>query len=155
MDVEQQVDHVRLDADHQKIDYGNFMDDDEVTLHHQMRDTNVTDIPGSDVRDEMDTQREDWLLRTESLHGARPRRTTRERPPLIDDHTGVMDLEAVRGTAGRQAEQQRFQAPLRSPERQIWMEEEVITPPRRGASCASDFYGSPSTREWAGSSQGC
>ena len=44
MDVEQQVDDVRLDADHQKLDY-----------------------------DELDTQREDWLLRTESLHGARPR----------------------------------------------------------------------------------
>ena len=132
MDVEQQVDDVRLDADHQKLDYGNFIDDDEVTLHHQKRDTDVTDSPGSDVRDEMDTQREDWLLRTESLHGARPRRTTRERPPLIDDHTGVMDLEAAVGTAGRQAEQQRFQAPLRSPEQHILMEEEVITPPRGG-----------------------
>ena len=49
---------------------------------------------------ELDTQREDWLLRTECLHGARPRRITRERPPLI--------------------------------ERQILMEEEVITPPRGG-----------------------
>ena len=43
MDVEQQVDDARLDADHQKLDY-----------------------------DELDTQREDWLLWTESLHGARP-----------------------------------------------------------------------------------
>ena len=80
MDVEQQVDDVRLDDDHQKLDYGNFIYDDEVTLHHKKRDTDVTDIPGSDVRDEMDTQREDWLLRTESLHRARPRRTTKERP---------------------------------------------------------------------------
>ena len=45
MDVKQQVDDVRLDADHQKLDY-----------------------------DERDTQREDWLLRTEYLHGARPGR---------------------------------------------------------------------------------
>ena len=43
-----------------------------------------------------------------------------------------MDLETAGGMAGRQAEQQRFQAPLRSPERQILMEEEVITPPRGG-----------------------
>ena len=43
MDVEQQVDDVRLDADHQKLDY-----------------------------DELDTQREVWLLRTESLHRTRP-----------------------------------------------------------------------------------
>ena len=40
---------VWLDADHQKLDY-----------------------------DERDTQREDWLLRTESLHRARPRRIIRE-----------------------------------------------------------------------------
>ena len=49
MDVEQQVDDVRLDADHQKLYY-----------------------------DEWDAQREDWLLRTESLHGARSRRIIRE-----------------------------------------------------------------------------
>ena len=61
------MDDVRLDADHQKLDYENFIDDDEVTLHRRKRDTDVTDIPGSDVRDELDTQREDWLLRTESL----------------------------------------------------------------------------------------
>ena len=128
------MDDVRLDADHQKLDYGNFIDDVEVTLHHQKRDTirDVTDIPGSDVCDEMVTQREDWLLRTESLYGARPKRTTRERPLLIDDHRGVMDLEATGGTAGRQAEEKRFQATLRSPEQQILMEEEVITPPRGG-----------------------
>ena len=75
----------------------------------------VTDIPGSDVRDELDTQREDWLLRMEALYGARPRRITRERPPLIDDHTRVMDLEAAGGTGGRKVEQQGFQ-PLLSPE---------------------------------------
>ena len=58
MDVEQQADDIRLDADHQKLDYENFMDDDEVTLHRRRRDTDVTDIPGSDVHDELDTQRE-------------------------------------------------------------------------------------------------
>ena len=112
MDVEQQANDVRLDADRQKLDYENFIDDEEVTLHRHKRDTDVTDIPGSDVRDGLDTQREDWLLQMESLHGARPRRITRERPPLIDDHTGVMDLEAAGGTGGRQVEHHGFQTPL-------------------------------------------
>ena len=66
----------------------------------------------------------------EALNGARPRRITRERPPLIGDQTGVMDLEAAGGTGGRQLEHYGFQAPLLSPERHILMEEEVITPPR-------------------------
>ena len=44
-----------------------------------------------------------------------------------------MDLEAAGGTGGRhQLEHHGFQAPLLSPERQILMEEEVITPPRGG-----------------------
>ena len=116
MDVEQQADNVQLDADHQKLDYENFIEDDEVTLHRRKRDMDVTGIPGPDTRDDLDTQREDWLLRTESLHGARPRQITRERPPLIDDHTVVMDLEAAGGMGGRQVEQQGFQAPLLSTE---------------------------------------
>ena len=49
MDVEQQVDDVRVDADHQKLDY-----------------------------DELDTQREDRLLQMESLHRTRPRQIIRE-----------------------------------------------------------------------------
>ena len=48
----------------------------------------VPDIPISDIRDEQtlsNTQREDWLLPTEPMHGARPRQTGRERPPVIDN----------------------------------------------------------------------
>ena len=55
MDVEEQADDVWLDADHQKLDYENFIDD-EVTLLRHKRDTDVTDIPGSDIRDGLDTQ---------------------------------------------------------------------------------------------------
>ena len=62
MDVEQQADDVRLDANRQKLDYENFIDDEEVTLLRHKRDTDVPDIPGSDIRDGLDTQREDWLL---------------------------------------------------------------------------------------------
>ena len=118
MDVEQQGNDVRLDADHQRLDYKNFIEDEEVTLIHHRRDMDVPDNPGLDVRDgpdTSDTQREDWLLQTEPLHGARPRRTARERPPLIDDHTGVMDLEAAGGTEVQKVEQHEFRAPLLSP----------------------------------------
>ena len=51
---------------------------------------------------------------------------------MIDDHTGVMDLEAAGGTGGRKVEHHGFQAPVLSPKWQILMEEEVTTPPRGG-----------------------
>ena len=51
---------------------------------------------------------------------------------MIEDQTGVMDLEAAGGTEGRKVEQHGSQAPLLSPEGQILMEEEVTTPPRGG-----------------------
>ena len=105
MNMEQKVNDDWLEADHRRLDYRNFMDDEEVTLLHHKRDTDVPDNPVSDVHDgpdTSDTQREDRLLQTEPLHGARPRRTERERPPLIDDRAGVLDLEAagVRGPEG-------------------------------------------------------
>ena len=68
MDVEQQADDVRLDADRQKLDYENFIDDEVMLLRHK-RDTDVTDIPGSDIRDGLDRQREDWLLQTGLVPG--------------------------------------------------------------------------------------
>ena len=34
MDVEEQADDVRLDADHQKLDYENFIDDEVTLLLH-------------------------------------------------------------------------------------------------------------------------
>ena len=70
MDVEQQANDVRLEADRQRLDYRNFMDDEEVTLLHHKRDMDVPDNPGLDVRDgpdTSDTQQEDWLLQTEPL----------------------------------------------------------------------------------------
>ena len=78
----------RLEADHRRLDYRKFTDDEEVTLLPHKRDTDVPDNPVSDVRDgsdTSDTQREDWLLQTEPLHGARPRWNERERPPVIND----------------------------------------------------------------------
>ena len=98
MDMEQQVNGDRMEADHRRLDHIIFTDDEEVTLLPHKRDTGVTDNPGTDIRDRpdmSDTQREDWLLQTEPLHGARPRQTDRERPPVINDRSGVLDLEAA------------------------------------------------------------
>ena len=85
----------------------------------------VLDFPDTDIRDRqtlIDTQREDWLMQTEPLHGARPRQPGRERPPVIEDRPL---LDAAGGVDGRKPDQ----TPLLSPGRQILMEEEVKTPP--------------------------
>ena len=71
------------------------------------------------------TQREDWLLPNEPMHGACPRQTGREGPPVIDNRP---PMDATGGAAVRKPGRT-----LRlSPGRQILMEEEVITPPRGG-----------------------
>ena len=51
---------------------------------------------------------------------------------MVDDRSGVLDLEAAGGVGGRKVEQHGIPAPLLSLERQILQEEEVITPPRGG-----------------------
>ena len=76
MNKDQQVNDGRLEADHMRLDYRNFTDDEEVTLLPHRRDIDDSDPPGSDIRDgpnTSDTQRDDWLLKTEPLQGARPR----------------------------------------------------------------------------------
>ena len=105
MDMEQQVNDSRMQAYHRRLDYRIFTDDEKVTLLPHKRDTEVPDNPGSDIRDgpdTSDTQREDFrLLQTEPLHGARPWWTDRECPPVINDRSGVLDLEAAGGVGGR------------------------------------------------------
>ena len=76
----------------------------------------VPDNPDTDIRDKQamsDTQQGGWLLQTESLHGARPRQTGRERPPVIEDRP---PLEAAGGVGGRMVDHNGIQAPLLSPE---------------------------------------
>ena len=90
----------RLEADHMRLNYRNFMDDEQVTLIPHRKDTDDPNHPGSDIRDgpdTSDTQRGDWLLKTEPLQGARPRWNEGERPPVVDDRSGVLDLEAAGG----------------------------------------------------------
>ena len=70
------------------VEFETPTDDEEITLPSQDNNGKVPDVPDSDIRDEQtlsNTQREDWLLPTEPLHGARPQQTGRERPPMIDN----------------------------------------------------------------------
>ena len=67
-------------------------DDEEVTIPSQDRSRETSNFRDTDIRDEetlSNTQREDWLLPTESLHGTRPRQTGRERPPVIDNRPPI------------------------------------------------------------------
>ena len=113
-------------------------DDEEVTIPSQDRNREISNFPDTDIRDEetlSNTQREDWLLPTESLHGARPRQTGRERPPVIDNRPPI---DATGNTDARKPSRT---FPL-SPGRRILMEEEVFTPPRGGRS-APEPQGAP------------
>ena len=83
--------------------------------------------------DALETQRDEWLLRTEPLQGARPKWNKGERPPVVHDRTGVLDLEATGGAVGRTVEHHGTPTPLVPLERQILQEAEAITPPRGGA----------------------
>ena len=134
MDMTQQVTRDPMESSHGKLDYGTPTDDEEVMLPPHDRATEVPDFPDMDIRDRqtlLDTQRKDWLLQTEPLHGARPRQTSRQRPLVMEDRP---PMEATGGVDGLKLDHNRIQAPLLSPGRQILMEEEVITPPRGGSS---------------------
>ena len=74
------------------VEFRTPTDDEEVTIPSQDRNREAPDFPDIDNRDEQtlsNTQREDWLLPTEPLHGARPRQTGREHPPVIDNRPPI------------------------------------------------------------------
>ena len=128
MNMMQQETGDQIESGHGNLDYGTPTDDEEVTIPPHDRIKEVPDFPDTDICDKQtlsNTQREDWLLPMEPLHGAHPRQTGRERPPVIETRP---PLEATGGVDGRKP----GQAPLLSPGRQILMQEEVITPPRGG-----------------------
>ena len=113
-------------------------DYEEVTIPPHDRINEVPDFPDINLRDEqtlLNTQREDWLQSMKPLHGARPRQTGRERPPVIENR---LPMEATGGAASRKP----GRAPLLSPGRQISMEEEVITL-QRGDRPAPEPQGPP------------
>ena len=115
------------------VEPGTPTDDEEITIPSQDRNRKILDFPDNDIREEQtlsNTQREDWLLPNEPMHGARPRQTGREGPPVIDNRP---PMDATGGAAVRKP----GQTLLLLPGRRILMEEEVITPPRGGGG-ASD-----------------
>ena len=88
-----------MESEDGSVEFETRTDDEEVTIPSQDKYKKVPDIPNSDIRDEQtlsNTQREDWLLPTEPMHGARPRQTGREHPPVIDN-------PALRDAAGNTA----------------------------------------------------
>ena len=108
MNMMQQETGDQIESDHGNLDYGTPTDDEEVTIPPHDRIKEVPNFPDTDIRDKQtlsNTQREDWLLPTEPLHGARPRQTGRERPPVIENRP---PLEATGGVDGRKP----GQAPL-------------------------------------------
>ena len=86
MNMMQQDTGDQMESGYGNLDFGTPTDDEEVTIPPHDRIKEVPDFPDTDIRDEQtlsNTQREDWLLPTEPLHGARPLQTGRERPPVI------------------------------------------------------------------------
>ena len=70
------------------VEFGTPTDDEEVMIPSQDRNREDPDFPDIDIRDEQtlsNTQREDWLLSTEPLHGAHLQQTGREHPQVIDN----------------------------------------------------------------------
>ena len=73
-------------------------DDEEITIPSQDRDRNI------DICDEQseNTQREDLLLPTEPMHGARPRQSGGERPPAMENPVfrDAAEISAIRHPSG-------------------------------------------------------
>ena len=85
--LKQETGEVKLVED-RSVELETLADDEEITIPSQDRDKEISDLRNVDIRDEQtleNTQREDWLLPTEPMYGARPRQTGRERPPVIDN----------------------------------------------------------------------
>ena len=119
-------------SDDESVEFETPPDDEEITIPSQDRDRIIADVWNIDIRNEQfeNTQREDWLLPTEPMHGARPRQTGGERPPVIDN---PLFRDGEEFAAHRDAAEI-LRHPSRtlrlSPGRRIFMEEEVFTPPR-------------------------
>ena len=129
------MDEGRLEAEHGKLDYRDSSIEEEIRLFPHRKGADEPDPPGSDIRDgpnASDIQRDEWLLKTEPLQGALPKWNKGERPPVITDRTGVLDLEATGGVGGQHVEHHGAPTPLLPLEWQILHEAEAITPPRRG-----------------------
>ena len=92
--LQQETGEVKLSEDG-SVEFETPTDDEEITIPSQDRNREVPDIPDFDIRDEQtleNTQREDWLLPTEPMHGARPRQIAIRRAVSYS-----FPMEGVRG----------------------------------------------------------
>ena len=72
--LQQETDEV-MESEDGSVEFETPTNDEEVTIPSQDKYKKVPDIPNYDIRDEQtlsNTQREDRLLPTEPIHGARP-----------------------------------------------------------------------------------
>ena len=133
MDKDQKLGQGRMEAEDEKLDYEDSLDDDEVKLLLPRKGADERDPPGVDIRDVLevsDTQHEDWF-HTEPLRGARPQWNVAGRPPVVPEEPRVIEAEATGGVVGRDIEECGAPAPLLPLDRQNMQETEVVTPPRR------------------------
>ena len=136
MSRDQIMDGGRMEAEHGKVDYKGSLDDEEIELLLHRKGADGTDPLRAyicDMPETSDTQRDEWLLKTEPLQGGRPRWNKDGRPPVVLDQTGVVDIEAAGGAVRRNVEQRGAPIPMLPPEQRILQEEEVRTPPRKEA----------------------
>ena len=66
------MDEGRLEAEHGKLDYRDYSDEEEIRLFPHRKGADEPDPPGSYICDgpnASDTQRDEWLLKTEPLQG--------------------------------------------------------------------------------------
>ena len=87
-----------MEAEHGTLDFKDSSDDEEVKLLPHRKGADEPDPPGADIRDVLeawDTQQDEWLLKTEPLHAARPKWNRVGRPPVVPEQTGALDTEAT------------------------------------------------------------
>ena len=115
MDKDQRLDESRVEAEDGKLDYEDVSDDEEVKLLPNRKGADEPDLPGADIRDVPEasgTQREEWLLTTEPLHGARSKWNRAGRPPVVHEQSGPLDAEATGGIVSWNIEHRGDPTPL-------------------------------------------
>ena len=131
------MDGGQREAEHGKVDHKESSDDEEVELLSHRKGAGGTDLPGTHIRDTpdmSDAQREEWLIKTEPLQGARPRWEEDGRPQWYLIRRGLLTWSPPGGGGiSRKVEQRYAPTPMLPPEQRILQEEEVITPPRKEA----------------------
>ena len=133
MEKDQRLEEGRVGAEDGKLNHEDSSDDEEVKLLPHRKGVDEPDLPGADIRDVPEasgTQREEWLLTTEPLLGARPKWNTAGQPPVVPEQIGALNAEATGGIAGRNIEHRGAPTPLLLLDRQNMQEGEVVTPRR-------------------------